>query len=245
MHDDLLEIITVLQLASRRDSIFQTSWRWDEQAFSDFAADPDLMRRLRTYVSSTVASFMQMRLSDHDVLRLVQQHIARISLTDQRKALARNFFRASGMPEQDIAGGLNGIDFRYSVEVVHVEAGTRLYRLETPGDTQGSWYAEAPASTADQRGVAPFGEYGVTRRAGGRAYTEWEEEDFRGATPAKVHPEVKRKANVEYVVNHRTTMLKSTAAPIRDTFSTPVRGGSIPTRGGAVQYYARDKTNIR
>lgn len=168
-----------------------------------------------------------------------------LTIVEQRMAIAQNFFRQSGMAEKDIEANMKSIDFEQPVEVVPVQAGTRLFRLEVPGDSQGSWYAERSTSTADQRGITSFGESGIERQADGQANIEWQEADFKGAPPAKVYPALKQKASVEYAVNSTTRMLKTSAAPIRDTFSAPIRGASVPTRGGAIQFFSRDKLNIR
>lgn len=167
------------------------------------------------------------------------------SVVEMRMATARNFFRQSGVAEKDIENYMKGIDFDQPVEVVPVEAGTRLSRLEVPGDLQGSWYGETSTTTPDQRGIASFGEAGIERQADGTPVIEMRAEDFHGAPPRRVLPEIKRKEEVGYVVNKTTQMLKSAVAGTPDKWSAPMRRGSVPTRGGAIQYFSRDKQNIR
>ena len=59
------------------------------------------------------------------------------------------------------------------------------------------------------------------------------------------HAEIKQKVEVEYVVNHPTTMLRSTAAMLPADWSNPTRGARVLTNGGAIQYFSRDKESIR
>jgi hypothetical protein len=123
--------------------------------------------------------------------------------------------------------------------------GTRFFRLQVPGDDQGSWYAEVTTATAGQRVIASFGEAEVVRSSDGEASVELRDEDFHGSVPRRTHAEIKQKVEVEYVVNHPTRMLRSTAAMLPDDWSNPTRGARVLTNGGAIQYFSRDKESIR
>ena len=79
----------------------------------------------------------------------------------------------------------------------------------------------------------------------GEASVELRDEDFHGSVPRRTHAEIKQKVEVEYVVNHPTRMLRSTAAMLPDDWSNPTRGARVLTNGGAIQYFSRDKESIR
>lgn len=156
------------------------------------------------------------------------------------REIAQEFFsKESKLTDAEVQQNMNAIDFDKPVERILVRAGTRLYRLEKPGAGQGKWYSDDPTFTASQRGIASHGDDGPT---------EWEVEDFKGATPRFVQPPKVEKIEGEYLVTKDTFMLKSTAKKgFVDNFSLGGGGGSggmapkkplpIPTRGGAVQYF--------
>ena len=74
-----------------------------------------------------------------------------------------------------------------------------VFRLQVPGDDQGSWYAEVTTATAGKRAIASFGEAEVVWSSDGEASVELRDEDFHGSVPRRTHAEIKQKVEVEYV----------------------------------------------
>jgi hypothetical protein len=209
------------------------------------------LQDVRDYVCRHLA--VQGNLSDDTLLRRLRAEIdsGRIIAIEYRrrenersKAVARYFFHISGIRDAHIDSYMDAIDFSKPVHVVSVASGTQLFRLEVPGDTQGGWYVMDRSYSASERGIASFGETEVDR-VGGKATIEPTWEDYKGATPSKIHPEKQQKIQTEYGVNHTIDMLESSAKALKDWFSNPVSSAHVSTRGGAVQYFSTNKTDIR
>lgn len=133
---------------------------------------------------------------------------------EARQQTATDFYRSQGYKPNQIPDHLNGIDFTKPVEVVNLPSGTKLTQYQAPGGRQGNYYA--PRGTpAEELGIAP----NATDRA-------------TGAVVPKV-------ANDYTVGPGGARVLRSTAAPVRDTWS--VKGQSIQTQGGGTQYMSGDK----
>lgn len=62
-------------------------------------------------------------------------------LIAQRKAVAQDFYRSQGWPQERIAAHMKGIDFTKPVEVVPLDPGTVLTQYQNPGAPQGDYYA--------------------------------------------------------------------------------------------------------
>jgi hypothetical protein len=117
------------------------------------------------------------------------------------------------MSEAKIAGHLAGIDFTKPVEVVNVEEGVLLSQYQVPGRPRGSYYSPA----GDKSSPSSLGIHDK-------------------ATDRDGH--VIDKVAATYTVNKSTRMLKSTAKPIKDTWSIPKE--EHMTAGGATQLYSSD-----
>lgn len=131
-----------------------------------------------------------------------------------RQRTAADFYKSQGFAENRIPGHLDGIDFTKPVEVVRLDQGTPLTQYQAPGGSQGNYYA--PKGTpASELGISP-----------------------NGVNPAT--GEIIPKTSGNYVVgNDGVTVLRSTAAPVKDTWSVP--GQSIQTDGGGTQYFTTSK----
>lgn len=135
----------------------------------------------------------------------------------QRKAIAFDFYKLQGFPEEDIPSHLTGIDFNKPVEVVIIKKAQIFYQFQSPGAPQGNYYADSTVVTPSQLGISPFG----TNRALNRK-----------------EPKVKG----VYVAQEDTPALKSTAKSVDDFWS--VKGESYPTEGGGTQYFTASKMSF-
>jgi len=125
----------------------------------------------------------------------------------ERKVLAESFYRAQGFLEHRIASHLRGIDFEQAVEVTNLPKGKIVSQYQSPNGPQGNYYS-APGASPSSLGISPTALDPTTNK-------------------------VVLKSLVNYVVKEDVPILKSTAAPIKDTWSIP--GQSIQTDGGGKQ----------
>ncbi len=130
-----------------------------------------------------------------------------------RRATAQSFYEKQGMPAKDIPDHLSGIDFRRPVKVVPLKQGTTVEQMQVPGGRQGNYYTP-PGTPATKVGISPKG-------------TDY-------ATGAVVD-----KVPIRYTTTRDVQVLRSTAAPVRDTWS--VKGSPVQTEGGGTQYFSMDK----
>jgi uncharacterized Zn-binding protein involved in type VI secretion len=130
-----------------------------------------------------------------------------------RRATAQAFYEQQGMPAKDIPDHLSGIDFRRPVDVVTLEQGTPVEQMQVPGGRQGNYYTP-PGTPATKVGISPQG-------------TDY-------ATGAVVD-----KTPTQYTTANDVQVLRSTAAPVQDTWS--VKGNPVQTEGGGTQYFSMDK----
>jgi uncharacterized Zn-binding protein involved in type VI secretion len=147
-------------------------------------------------------------------------HVAgRASILAARRKLAEDFYLKSGTPQSKIEGHLAGIDFTKPVEIVKVEkGGALLNQYQVPGAPQGSYYSPlSNGSSASSLGISSQ----ATDRATGAIID---------------------KLSKVYEVTAPVEMLKSTAAPILDTWSIP--GTAHMTEGGAVQLFSGSKNSF-
>ncbi|MDE2596468.1 MAG: PAAR domain-containing protein [Sphingomonadales bacterium] len=129
------------------------------------------------------------------------------------RATAHAFYENQGYSPADIPDHVKGIDLTRPVTVETLPAGTELTQYQVPGGRQGNYYAP-PGTKATELGISPQGQSRIT-----------------GAVENKVAAPYKTTSDVQ--------VLKSTAAPITDTWSIP--GQSIPTQGGGTQYFSGQK----
>jgi uncharacterized Zn-binding protein involved in type VI secretion len=140
-------------------------------------------------------------------------HVAgQAAIIANRQRLAEDFYLRSGTPQSKIHGHLAGIDFTKPVEVVTMERGALLGQYQVPGAPQGAYYS--PLSN----GSSPAS-LGIFAQATDRATGT-----------------IIEKASKAYEVKAAVEMLRSTAAPILDTWSIP--GAAMQTKGGAIQLFS-------
>jgi hypothetical protein len=131
-----------------------------------------------------------------------------------RKEVATNFYRQSGYSDLDLVSHLDGIDFTKPVEVVKVGRGQSFYQWDSPTTYRGGQYfAVSEGSVPSQLGINPskvgFGSDTVFTRT-----------------------------QSPLVTNRSIYGLKSTTAPIEDTWSVPHQ--PFMTEGGAFQLFTTD-----
>jgi Na+-transporting methylmalonyl-CoA/oxaloacetate decarboxylase gamma subunit len=134
------------------------------------------------------------------------------------REIASGFFRSQGIPEEKIPGYLQGIDLSQPVTVETIGSGRSLYQYQPPGAPQGNWYSQKPNVSPDELGISPVGE---NRSAG----------------------TIEPKQLNAYQTSEPILVLRSTAAPVNDTWS--VRGQSYPAAGGGTQLFSAQSPSIR
>ncbi|WP_186457141.1 polymorphic toxin type 46 domain-containing protein [Nitrospirillum amazonense] len=132
-----------------------------------------------------------------------------------RQETATNFFKAQGVPEQNISSYMTGIDFTKPVDVQTLNSGKTLYQYQTPGAPQGNWYSPNPSVQPTELGISPLG--------------------FNRATQT-IEPKVLN----TYTTTQPVSVLRSTSAAVDDFWS--VKGQSFPTEGGATQLFSTQKS---
>lgn len=147
----------------------------------------------------------------------------KIDIIAQRRQLAIDFYKKNnpGMPIDDIMSHLNGIDFNLPVEIIEISGGTELMqytKVNTLGDVlTGEYYTNNPYNTPSELGVSE--RYSVKDPNNG-----WKQTDQVNTVEQK-----------PVTVENTTEGLKSTSAPIEDTWS--LKGESVPTEGHGSQIY--------
>jgi len=129
------------------------------------------------------------------------------------RATASKFYEDQGFKPADIPDHVSGIDLTRPVGVHTLKAGTPVSQYQVPGGRQGNYYA--PSGTQPtELGIAP---QGVSRTTGA----------------------VVDKVPTAYTTTRDIPVLRSTAAPVKDTWSIP--GTAVQTKGGGTQYFTTDK----
>lgn len=135
----------------------------------------------------------------------------------ERKRIADGFYRRQGFDPDEIPAHTAGIDFEKPVEVITLKKGTVVEQWQAPGGGQGNYYA-VPPSRPTQLGIAPQAAQRQTGVLVDRVPTR-------------------------YVLAEDVEVLRSTAAPIGDTWSVP--GKTIATKGGGTQMFTAAKHAFR
>lgn len=129
------------------------------------------------------------------------------------RTTATKFYENQGFKPADIPDHVKGIDLTRPVNVKTLPAGTKVEQFQVPGGRQGNYYAP-PGTRPTELGIAP---QGVSRTTGA----------------------VVDKTSAPYTTARDVQVLRSTAAPIKDTWSVP--GTATQTKGGGTQYFTTDK----
>ncbi len=109
---------------------------------------------------------------------------------------AANFFKSQGYKAADYEGYMNGLDFTKPVYTETLNRGKTLWQFQVPGGRQGMWYSPTPDVVPGQLGINPLGQIYKTET---------------------VVPKI---MNV-YQTTDKVTLLRSTSAPVLDTWSVP------------------------
>jgi Bacterial toxin 46 len=112
-------------------------------------------------------------------------------------------------------GHLAGIDFGKPVEEVEFEEGKGVEQHQIKQEWQGSYYAE-PGTEATRLGISSEG---------------------------MLNGVVVKKGTFPYTIAKNTTVLRTTAAPILDTWSNPEN--HVQTEGGGTQYFHPDRARFQ
>ncbi|MFJ3485586.1 polymorphic toxin type 46 domain-containing protein [Pseudomonas sp. NPDC090202] len=118
-----------------------------------------------------------------------------INIRGNRETAAR-FFESQGYKPADYEGYMNGLDFSKPVSVETINSGKKLWQFQVPGGRQGMWYSPTPDVVPGQLGINPLGQIYKTET---------------------VVPKI---INV-YETTDKVTLLRSTSAPVMDTWSVP------------------------
>lgn len=109
---------------------------------------------------------------------------------------AVNFFKSQGYKPADYEGYMNGLDFTQPVFTETINRGKTLWQFQVPGGRQGMWYSPTPDVVPGQLGINPLGQIYKTET---------------------IVPKI---VNV-YQSTEKVTLLRSTSAPVLDTWSVP------------------------
>jgi hypothetical protein len=147
-------------------------------------------------------------------------------ISAQSRQIAEDFYRKHnpGMPQWKIDSQIAGIDFTQPVEVVKLPGGTELIqytKVNTEGVIlRGEYYTDNPNCTPNELGIS----------------------DKYNVKDVNKQPtnEVKTVTQETVTITKEAEGLKSTSAPIEDTWS--LEGKSIPTEGGGSQIYIPKKS---
>jgi len=131
---------------------------------------------------------------------------------------AYDYFKSKGYPDRKTKEFMNGIDFNKPVYVETINSGKTLWQYQAPGGRQGNWYSPTPKAKPTELGISP-----------------------KGKAPDTKIVEFKQ-LNI-YQTKQKTEFLRSTAAPVKDTWS--IKGKSISTRGGAQQLFTPDNKGFK
>lgn len=130
------------------------------------------------------------------------------------KELVDNFMRKSGVDESKIGALRSGIELHERVTIETLNRGKIFYQYQSPGNWQGNWYSLNKNTPPATLGINPEGK-------------------VRG-TGKRVLKETKA-----YRLQEKTEALRSTAAPVLDTWSVPDE--AFQTEGGAIQWFNTQK----
>jgi len=125
---------------------------------------------------------------------------------------AYDYFKSKGYSGKEIDDYMNGIDFNKPVYAATINSGKTLWQYQMPGRRQGNWYSPTPKVKPTELGISPKGKSPDTGI-------------------------VEKKLNV-HQTKQKAEFLRSTAAPVKDTWS--IKGKSISTRGGGRQLFTPD-----
>ena len=151
----------------------------------------------------------------------------KIDIVAQRRQMALDFYKRNnpGMSLKDLKSHLNGIDFNMPIEVIEIAGGTELMqftKVNTAGDVlTGEYYTNNPHNTPSELGISD--KYSVRDPS-----NNWQQTDQVNTVEQK-----------PVTIETTTEGLKSTSAPIEDTWS--LKGESVPTEGHGSQVYIPKK----
>lgn len=134
------------------------------------------------------------------------------------REIAANFYRQSGFSDLETRAHLAGIDFSSPVEVARLGRGQLVYQWDAPSTSRGQYFALLERSTPSDLGVSP-------------------NKIPRGTNT------IFSRTQIPMIVNRPVYGLRSTAAPIVDSWS--VRGTSFPAVGGSRQFFTTDTSAFR
>lgn len=129
---------------------------------------------------------------------------------------ATKFYEKAGMPKEKIPDHVRGIDLDKDVRVETIHGNKTLHQFQVPGNPQGTYYTPNAGTQPTNLGINPNGL------------------DAAG--------NVVPKQSTPYVPSGPVQVLRSTAAPVTDTWS--VKGQSYSTQGGATQFYIPPNSGI-
>ena len=126
--------------------------------------------------------------------------------------IAYEYYKQAGWNKEKIAGHLQGIDFSKPVELVELPVDKVAGQTQANPAWKGNYFAE-PGTPPTKLGINP-----------------------QGKLPDGT---VVNKVETLYSTTEKTTVLRSSASPVRDTWSVP----EVPyqTEGGAPQYFHFNK----
>ncbi|VVN70006.1 polymorphic toxin type 46 domain-containing protein [Pseudomonas fluorescens] len=130
------------------------------------------------------------------------------------KKTAENFFQSQGYKPEDYRSYMRGLDFSEPVRVETINSGKKLWQYQVPGGRQGIWYSPTPDIVPSQLGINPLGQIYKTET---------------------VVPKI---VNV-YQTTEKISVLRSTSAPVTDTWSVPPQ--PFDAIGGARQITSGQK----
>ncbi|WP_442678084.1 polymorphic toxin type 46 domain-containing protein [Sphingomonas sp. ASY06-1R] len=128
------------------------------------------------------------------------------------RTTAQNYYAEQGWPQARIDSHLKGIDFTRPVKVVDLPAGTEMSQWQVPGGPKGNYFSGAQTKPAEL-GISPVGH-----------------DPAIGAVS---------KVQTDYVSTRPTSALRSTAAAVDDTWSSPYATAQTP--GGGRQFFVPDQ----
>jgi hypothetical protein len=124
-----------------------------------------------------------------------RKEIARLTIVKGKNGdLSGNFFKSQGYKPADYEGYMNGLDFTQPVFTETINRGKTLWQFQVPGGRQGMRYSPTPDVVPGQLGINPLGQIYKTET---------------------IVPKI---VNV-YQSTEKVTLLRSTSAPVLDTWS--------------------------
>ena len=161
----------------------------------------------------TVAEMFAQRAAAKALQDALEGTVIKSPKTDFGKLrLAYEYYKRAGWSKAKIIDHMQGIDPTKPIELVEFPANKVAGQLQSNPAWKGNYFAE-PGTPATNLGINPRGE-------------------LSGGT-------VVNKTETLYSTTERTTVLRSSAAPVVDTWSVP--SAPFQTEGGAPQYFHFDK----